>query len=364
MNIASIEPILLNIPYRHDGPLEVPGHPIRTALDFLFVRVETDDGMVGWGEAFDFGFARTTRSAIAEYLSPRLAGADARDIAVLMDRVAHQFRNAGRAGPLLFGLSGIEIALWDIAGKEAGKPLCEMLGGSGHRALPAYASLARFGDPDSVGRNVDAAVSAGYRWIKLHEHLPAETRAAREAMGPDLPLLLDTMSPWTVAGAIAGADALAEFDPYWIEEPVWPVEDFEGLARVGRETGLAIAAGENASTLMEFRRLFAAGAVTFAQPSITKVGGVHAMQRIMALADGFGVTVVPHCPYHGPGLIATMHVLATRPEPVPVEHGYFDFEAHPYGDALDQRAGMLTVPDGPGLGIEPDPAVLERFRVD
>ncbi len=364
MQIARIDPILINIPYRHDGPLDVPGHAIRTSLDFLFVRVETSDGTIGWGEAFDFGFARTTRSAIADYLAPLLTGADATNIAPLMDRAAHQFRNAGRGGPLLYGLSGIEIALWDIAGKQAGKPLHALLGGAAHATLPAYASLARFGDPDAVGRNVAAAVAAGYRWIKLHEHLPAETAAARAAMGPDLPLMLDTTSPWSAAEAVAGAQALAEFDPYWIEEPVWPVEDFEGLARVGQASGIPVAAGENAATLMDFRRMFEAGAVTYAQPSITKVGGVHAMQRIMALADAFGVTVVPHCPYHGAGLIATLHVLAARPEPVPVEHGYFAFEAHPYGDALDQRDGMLRVPNGPGLGLDPDTAVLERFRVD
>ncbi|MEX2643179.1 MAG: mandelate racemase/muconate lactonizing enzyme family protein [Acetobacterales bacterium] len=364
MKIAKVEPILINIPYRHDGPLDVPGHAIRTSLDFLFVRVETDDGTVGWGEAFDFGFARTTRSAILDYLAPRFVGQDARNIVALSDRMQHQFRNAGRGGPLLYGLSGIEIALWDIAGKEAGKPLCELLGGPARTTLPAYASLARFGEPEAVGRNVAAAVAAGYKWIKLHEHEVAETRAAREAMGPDLPLLLDTQSPWNVAEAIDAADALAEFDPYWIEEPVWPVEDFEGLAKVAEEAGVAIAAGENAATLIEFRRMFEAGAVSFVQPSITKVGGIHAMQRIIALADAWGVTTVPHCPYHGAGLVATLHVLATRPQAVPVEHGYFDFEAHPYGDALAQQDGMLTVPDGPGLGIEPNLAVLERYRVD
>jgi L-alanine-DL-glutamate epimerase-like enolase superfamily enzyme len=162
--------------------------------------------------------------------------------------------------------------------------------------------------------------------------------------------------------AIEMARQFQAFDPMWLEEPVWPPEDHAGLARVRAAGGLAIAAGENATT-SDFRRLFELGAVTYAQPSITKVGGVTEMRQVMALARAFGVQVVPHSAYFGPGLIASMHCIASMPYESLVERYDCDFDVNPLHDAIHPQNGRILVPQGPGLGIDPDPRVIEQLRV-
>jgi L-alanine-DL-glutamate epimerase-like enolase superfamily enzyme len=155
--------------------------------------------------------------------------------------------------------------------------------------------------------------------------------------------------------------ALRPFDLYWLEEPVWPPEDHAGLAKV-RAAGAVIAAGENAAGLIEFRRAFELGALDVAQPSVTKIGGISEMRRIIALAKEHGVRVVPHCPYFGPGFIASLHLIAALPNDVTVERLAIDLEASPFGDFIDIKDGAMRVPQGPGLGVDPDPALIARYR--
>ena len=156
--------------------------------------------------------------------------------------------------------------------------------------------------------------------------------------------------------------ALRPFDLHWLEEPVWPPEDHAGLATV-RAAGAVIAAGENAAGLLEFLRSFELRALDVAQPSVTKIGGISAMRRVIALAQEFGVRVVPHCPYFGPGFIASLHITAALPADAPVERLAVDLEASPLGDWIDAKDGHMRVPQGPGLGVDPDPAMVARYRV-
>jgi L-alanine-DL-glutamate epimerase-like enolase superfamily enzyme len=156
-------------------------------------------------------------------------------------------------------------------------------------------------------------------------------------------------------------EALRPFDLHWLEEPVWPPEDHAGLAKV-RAAGAVIAAGENAAGLIEFRRAFELGALDIAQPSVIKIGGISEMRRIIALAREYGVRVVPHCPYFGPGFIASLHLTAALPAGTPVERLAVDLEASPFGEWIDAKDGMLRVPQAPGLGADPDPALIARYR--
>jgi D-galactarolactone cycloisomerase len=162
--------------------------------------------------------------------------------------------------------------------------------------------------------------------------------------------------------AIAMAHKFQTFNPMWLEEPVWPPEDHVGLAHVRAAGGLAIAAGENATT-SDFKRMFEVGAITYAQPSITKVGGVTEMRKVMALAQAFGVSVVPHSAYFGPGLLASIHCIAAMPRESLVERYDCDFAVNPLHDAIHPCDGRIAVPQGPGLGVEPDANVLEQLRV-
>ena len=150
----------------------------------------------------------------------------------------------------------------------------------------------------------------------------------------------------------------------FLEEPVWPPEDFAGLAEVRRNGGLDIAAGENACTVHQFRQMMQAGAVSYAQPSVTKVGGITEYLGVVALADEMGVKLMPHSPYFGPGLLATLQLLAVRDDKTFVEVFYMNQAANLWRGAIEVDAdGTVAVPEGPGLGYEPDREVMERYRV-
>lgn len=142
-------------------------------------------------------------------------------------------------------------------------------------------------------------------------------------------------------------------------KPVWPPENYDGLAELRRTSGIPIAAGENVSTPMDFERLMAAGAVDFVQPSVAKIGGITEMRKIFSLAPTRNVSVMPHLFYDGPGLLAAMHVTAALgTADAMIEWRYFDLEAHIYGGALSSCRGRVAVPQRPGLGIEPDHNVI------
>ena len=362
MKITRIETLVLNLPMVIDGATPMLGGRARTSIDMLLVRVDTDEGITGWGEAFGHRIFPATRAAIDTLLAPMWVGRDPTQIAALHDEVQRLLHGLGRGGPALYALSGLDIALWDIAGKAAGLPLYRLLGGSPRADLPAYASLLRYGRADAVAHSTAQALARGYRHVKIHEITVPEVTAAREAAGPDVPLMVDTNCPWTVTEAIAMARRLAPLDLHWLEEPVWPPENLAGLAEVRARGGIATAAGENYGTVWEFRRAFEAGALAYAQPSVTKIGGVTELRRVLALAEAFGVTVVPHSAYFGPGLLASIHCIAAMAGPSLVERFYCDFAENPLGEAIHPKDGRLAVPQGPGLGVDPDPRLLEKLR--
>jgi L-alanine-DL-glutamate epimerase-like enolase superfamily enzyme len=265
-----------------------------------------------------------------------------------------RFHNFGRNGPMTFALSAIDIALWDLAAKRAGRPLHALLGGAARASVPAYASLLRYGNAEDVARNVAEAVRRGHRRIKLHEVDLGCIRAARAAAPADVTMMLDINCAWdTVEQATAFCHAVAGLDVRWVEEPVWPPEDHDALARLRAEAGCPIAAGENCGGPEDFRRLLATEAVDVVQPSVTKHGGLTGLLEVAALAREADVTMVPHSPYFGPGLLATLHVLAAAEAAEPIEFYFADLASPPMGPALLPRDGAIAVPQGPGLGIEP-----------
>jgi len=219
-----------------------------------------------------------------------------------------------------------------------------------------------YGKDDDVMHYTEKALARGYRHIKLHEITVPEVKAARDAAGSGIPIMVDTNCPWTVPQAIEMARRLAPLDLHWLEEPVWPPENLAGLAEVRARGGIPTAAGENYGTAWEFRRAMEAGAITYAQPSVTKLGGVTEMRKVMTLGEMFGVQVVPHSAYFGPGLLASIHCIAAMASESPVERFYCDFAENPLNDAIHPKDGRIAVPQGPGLGVDPDPRLLEKLR--
>jgi L-alanine-DL-glutamate epimerase-like enolase superfamily enzyme len=361
MRITAIHSTYVRIPFDIGAPKQAFVGARWQSMDFLLVRVDTDQGLTGWGEAFGHAIIPSTKAALETFVAPWFIGKDATDIGALHREAAQAFHIFGRNGPTTYAHSGVDIALWDIAAKRAGLPLHQLLGGTRRRKVRAYASLLRYTEPKLVGRICEEMVARGFRHIKLHEIGVAQIAAARSAVGPDVAVMTDVNCPWSVREAIDMARAFAPYHLHWLEEPVWPPEDHKGLARV-RAEGTRIAAGENAAGLHDFRSLFEAGAVDIAQPSVTKIGGITEMLKIASLAEAFGVELVPHCAYFGPGYLASLHVVASRPTETLLERIHADHEATPWGPWTEIKNGLAAVPDGPGLGVEPDMKVIERYR--
>ena len=364
MKITAVETIVISAPMLIEGDvLPKTSGVTRTSMETLLVRIDTDEGVTGWGEGFGHRIYTATKAAIDSFIGPMCIGRDPTEINVLVDQLQRNLGGVGRNGPAMYALSAIDIALWDIAGKLAGLPLYRLLGGSPRRDLPAYASLLRYGEVRAVSHYTERALKRGYRQLKLHEITEAPIKAARDVAGEDIPLMVDCNCPWTIDEAVGMAKKLAPLNLKWFEEPVWPPEDHRGLARVQSEGGIPTAAGENAM-LPEFKSLFEQGAITYAQPSVTKVGGVTQMRKVMAMAEAFGVNVVPHSAYFGPGLLASMHCIAAMANETPVERYDADFAENPLHDAINPDAnGRIAVPQAPGLGLDPDPVMIAKLRV-
>ncbi len=364
MKITKVEPILINVPYEHGAPKPPMGSgEIRTHMDAILVRVETDAGITGWGEAFGFATTPVTIPAIREVIAPRAVGRDPADIDGITTNIKRQLQNMMHGGPARFALSALDIALWDIKGKVEGAPIWQMLGGKQKDIVPAYASLLRLLDPDLVARIVDTALARGYKQIKLHEKSIEAVAAARAAMGPGVPLMVDTNCAWGEGEAIEMARAMQPFDLTWLEEPITPPDDYEALARLRNAGGVPIAIGENLGNPNDVKWLAKAGAVDIVQPSVVKLGGISDVWKTIAFAKSKGIRAVPHSPFIGPGLIATIHLVAAMGADVPCEHRYCDLEASPMGEYFNLTDGGLAVPQGPGLGVDPDEEIIARYRV-
>lgn len=363
MIITKIETFPLRIPFKRGTRSDAAawGDKDLPAADSLLVKVTTDQGLEGWGEAFGFRAVASAKLAVDELIAPQCIGADAAQIAPLMLAVQKKLHVFGRGGPLFYGLSAVDIALWDIAGKAANMPVYRLLGG-GRADLPCYASMVRYSDPGLVHENVARVTAAGFRSLKLHEIALPAVRAAREEAGAEVELMVDVNCPWSLTEARAKVGELKEFRLKWLEEPLWPPENFDGLARLRASSGMPIAAGENVSTLMDFERLLAAGAVDFVQPSPAKMGGITELAKIFPLAAVHNTTVMPHCFYDGPGLLAAIHATAALANAdTMIEWRYFDLEAQLYGGAIAPKRGRIPVPQRPGLGLDPDPEVIRTY---
>ena len=364
MKITRVEAIPLAIPFSYGADAMTLGTGSWKQLDFCLVRVDTDAGISGWGEAFAYTCRRATAAAVRDMIAPLALGHDARDISGLTAKIQKQLHLFGRYGITAFALSGLDIALWDIAGKAAGLPLHRLIGGAARTRVACYASLLRYAQPKLVAEYSARAHGEGFAAIKLHEIADPAVAAARGAIGPGVPLLLDVNCEWRPAEAIAAGRQFRAHDLTWFEEPVFPPEDYRALQRVGVACGLPLAAGENFCFATQFQALFDADAVQYAQPSVTKVGGVSEFLKIMALAQTRNVRLAPHSPYFGPGALATLQLLAAYTEPAWFEYFYCWPETKPYAGVLDPAQGALEVPQGPGLGADPDPEVLRRYRID
>ena len=360
MKITDVQAHLLAIPMKE---ADFPAAWFSRDFHQVIVEIKTDEGVTGYGDAFGYFIPKASASVVNDVLKPMILGADPTRISALQDQMYRQTHLAGRYGITTFAISGVDIALWDIAGKCAGLPLYRLLGGAREKKVPVYASLARYGDPEKLKAAASHAHRSGHDRIKIHQIDVESLKAVRQAVGDGPKLMADINCAWSLEKAEDMARRFAPYNLHWLEEPIWPPEDFRSLARLGSRSPMPIAAGENACTAYQFKAMLEAEAATYIQPSVTKVGGITEWRRIAALAETYNVRVAPHSPYFGPGLWATVHLVATTPWAESVEYYYTSLEASLFKTPPKPEKGHLSLPEGPGLGLEIDPYVLQHYRV-
>ena len=365
MKITNIEVFELQIPFSTGVKIKPASNFLKTdAMDFCLIKIDTDTGITGWGDAFSFHCRRAVAEAITHMVKPFLIGKNPLDVHQISFELQKKLHLFGRYGITMFAISGIDIALWDIVAKHSNLSLCHVLGSGGNKEMPAYASLWRYEDIEAVQDRCKHARDLGYNYIKLHEIFTSEVEAARKILGDKIPIMVDTNCPWTKDQARQMLNEWEDYNLYWVEEPINPPEDFNSLSDLRSECLIPIAAGENACTSFEFKKMFEAEAVDYAQPSVTKVGGITEFKKIVSVAESYGVQIMPHSPYFGPGFLATLHLSQSVQNSGLLERFFIDFEAYIYPEEIfNPKNGFFQIPDGIGLGFDPDINVLKDYRV-
>jgi L-alanine-DL-glutamate epimerase-like enolase superfamily enzyme len=362
MKITAVDPIIVRIPFE-DGGAGVGIGPQRWhMLDIVLVKISTDAGLTGWGEAFGYFCYRAVAAAVTDLIAPLVVGRDLEtlDVAALNLEIQKRMTLFGRYGVTIFALSGVDIALWDLKAKIAGVDVATLIAGTRKREeIPAYASLVRYGDAALVARFSEQAAKQGYATLKLHEITMPEIRAGRAAIDRTMKFTIDVNNNWSEANTLEVLPELKALETYWLEEPVFPPEDWATLVKLGTH-GVAIAAGENACTSVEFSHLIPA--VTYSQPSVTKIGGISEFLRATDLARAHGRVPMPHSPYFGPGYQATLQLAAAVEDITLFEYLWIEPKAWLVRDMPLPEKGCVAVPKQPGIGFTPDMGVVERYR--
>ena len=369
MEITDVRTVTLRVEL--DEPLGVSRGRELDARGAALVVVETDAGIAGVGEGVG-PEPYIVERIVEEKYAPRLVGEDPLDVERLWGEMLTDDLYWDRKGQGVAAASGVDIALWDIAGKYHDEPVYRLLGGDadGDGQLRAYASDLFWDDPESLAERAADYVERGFPAVKTHlgRGVDADERRVarlREAVG-DADIMVDMNCGYDRAEALRAGRMLEAYDVYWYEEPLAP-HDVEGLAELRRALDVPIAAGENEYTKWGFRELFSAGAVDYAMPDAMRCGGITEARKVCALAEAFNVVCSPHSYATGVGLAATMHVLASSPAGAWLEFDVTDFPLYEslLSDPLDvDGEGRVALPDGPGLGVELDDDVRAAYAVE
>jgi L-alanine-DL-glutamate epimerase-like enolase superfamily enzyme len=221
----------------------------------------------------------------------------------------------------------------------------------------------RYGTPELLSAACRRAVKMGYKAIKIHDHKVEQAAVARQALGDDIALMIDVNCGWSLEETLDYLPRLEDLKLHWLEEPVWPPETTRNLRVLKSKTSIPLAAGENLSSSFQVLDMAESQVLDFVQPSVTKIGGISEMARIAAGLKSGCPQLVPHSPYFGPGFLATLHIVSTLPQEVPIEKYFCDLPANPLGGLIEAQGGRISVPTRPGIGGEPDPQVIRDYQV-
>ncbi|WP_424139925.1 mandelate racemase/muconate lactonizing enzyme family protein [Roseomonas chloroacetimidivorans] len=356
-------------------------------FDSVIVRVETDCGITGWGEAKAGVGSAAACAGLAAIINddyaPLLVGQDPRDISRLWDVMYNTPREGyavasgyalpqvGRRGLSISAIAGVDVALWDILGKSLNVPVWRLLGGKRVDRMPAYAS-GGWADAANIGAQLQGYCdTAGFRAVKMRVGImdgsparsAARVRAARQTLGPDIRLMADAHGTWTVAEARAFARMVEDCDLFWFEEPV-SADDKSGMAEVRRSSSVPISAGESEFTRHDFREICELRAADVLQPDLAIAGGLTEGLRISALASAFNLRLAPHLWSGAPAFAAGMHLAATQSAGFILEYslGHNPMLHDLIEEDFPVEDGHIAIPDRPGLGITVRESFLAQYR--
>jgi len=351
MKIAEVRPILVGNPWKN----------------WVFVKVHTDEGIEGLGEASPDNLAQAVEGALRD-IGPMCVGTDPREPSELWERL-HKALYLTTDGSALHALAGIEIACLDILGKSLNKPLHELLGGARRTKIRAYANGWYQGPrkPEFFAQRAKQVVALGYSALKLDpfgaaygDLSPEEealslsiVAAVREAVGDEVHVLVEAHDRFNVHTAIRVAERLAEYEPTWLETPV-NSEDLRALGEVAQRSPVPIAAGERLRTVTQFRDMLETTRVRYAQPEPLNLGGILMALRVAKLVEQHGALMAPHSAQSPVATVICTHLDACCDRAF-VQETFDDFHVDwarnlfdPYPRIVD---GYLEVPNGPGIGI-------------
>ena len=384
MKIASVQATWVHVPIPHERQ-HVSDFGRIASFDSVIVRIETDGGLVGWGEAKAGVGSAASAHGLAAIINldyaPLLVGEDPRDISRLWDVLyntpregyalgrGHVLPQLGRRGLSVSAIAGVDLALWDLLGKSLGAPVWRLLGGRRARRMPAYAS-GGWADEAGIGDQLLGYVQqAGFRAVKMRvgvmdgepHRSAARVRAARRALGPDVKLMADAHGTWTVSEAKAFCRMVEDCDLYWLEEPV-TADDKAGLAEVRRASAVPIATGESEFTRHDFREIAELRGADILQPDLAIAGGLTEGLRIGAIASAFNLRLAPHLWSGAPAFAAGMALASSQSAGFILE---YSLGANPMLHDLVQETfavvdGQIEIPDRPGLGITVDEEFVRR----
>ncbi|HVK19729.1 MAG TPA: mandelate racemase/muconate lactonizing enzyme family protein [Actinokineospora sp.] len=335
------------------------------------VKIHADDGTVGIGECYGLPSPEVTATVVANILSPLLIGENVLATTSVWERL-YQGQAAGghTRGFYLEAMAGVDIALWDLKGKLLGQPVHRLLGGPVRERVPCYASpVAMHDDPELSARQALDFVAQGFKAFKVKVgRTPKEDgrhlAAVRAAVGDDVEILVDANCAYSLDVATEIGYVLRDNGISWFEEPL-AVDDLDGLAELRRRTGLTMVNGETNFTRFDLRECLSRSAIDVYMPNIARCGGFTEAMRIVALASAFHVDIAPHGVGSGVSLAAALQLCAATPN-------LRTYEYNRLPNALREAIlveppvfadGQLTVPDRPGIGVELNEDVVDRFTV-
>ena len=355
------------------------------------VEVETDEGVTGWGECFGPGnIAFANKGIVEKVIQPIVLGMQALDRDVIWHKVYNLMRDHGQKGMPLQALSGVDIALWDIAGKAANLPLYKMIGGA-HRdkvEVYGYGMMLR---PENINslisrfKEESAEIKEmGFKALKMKVGVGPKDdikliEAVREGIGDNFRFMVDANHGYTTHDALYVGRAMEEFSPYWFEEPVAP-EDLDGYRELRAFLKVNISGGEAEFNRWGWRKLLESRGLDIAQPEVCALGGISEYLRVLALCHSHFTPVVNHVWGSAIAVAVNLHLLAAMP---PLPGGLFPWEPMLEFDTTHNRFidelltvsldiknqvksnnGTVSLPNGPGLGVTPQRDFLDKFRID